>query len=46
VDDFGDVNCDGVVDELDALAVLAFLAGLPYETVGDPCTPIGSLPPS
>jgi hypothetical protein len=37
---WGDVNCDGAVHLLDALLVLAFIAGQPHPTT-EGCTPIG-----
>ena len=40
---FADVNCDGVVDDRDVLALLAWQAGVDYATFADPCIPIGEV---
>lgn len=37
---FADVNCDGVIDEQDTVAILAYLAGVQIPPEGG-CTPIG-----
>ena len=39
---FGDVNCDGSVDALDALAILRFTAGLPPLAQQEPCPDVGA----
>ncbi len=40
---WGDVNCDGKVDVLDALHVLAYMAGLDLSSVGANCIAIGEI---
>lgn len=39
-DIFGDVDCDGDTDAVDALKILQFVAAIPF-TQSDPCTDIG-----
>jgi hypothetical protein len=40
---WGDVNCDGNVDALDALFILAHFVGVDLAPVGPNCVPIGGL---
>ena len=37
---WGDVNCDGVINVMDALAIILYGADYPYGT-SDGCPPIG-----
>lgn len=39
---FGDMDCDGDVDAVDALAILRFVAGLPPLAQTEPCDDVGS----
>ena len=39
---FGDMDCDGDVDAVDALAILRFVAGLPPLGQTEPCSDVGS----
>jgi hypothetical protein len=39
---FGDVDCDGDIDSVDALAILRFVAGLDPLAQTEPCTDVGS----
>ena len=39
---WGDVNCDGAVNALDSLFVLAHLADITLTPATLPCTPVGS----
>lgn len=40
---WGDVNCDGTVGALDALAILRFVAALPSSAQAEPCTDVGDV---
>jgi hypothetical protein len=39
---FGDLDCDGDVDAVDALAILRFVAGLPPLVQQEPCDDVGA----
>ncbi len=42
---FGDVDCSGAIDEIDSLAILAYVAGATPLPQHEPCTNVGSVLP-